>query len=91
MLCAFARIKNGPRRNLWAKSTAVFSVAVDCGAFWQGGSPAIYPGDVQVEFLAKVDGCVVEALVRGCGPQVELVSCRSALETVIRVLAEICR
>jgi hypothetical protein len=60
-------------------------------AFWQGGSPAIYPGDLHVEFLAKVDGCVVEALVRGCGPQVELVSCRSALETVIGVLAEICR
>ena len=47
------------------------------------------PGDVDVQRLAEIDGRIVQALVGGGGPQIELVSVRFTLEATQRVLAQI--
>ena len=76
---------SGLPQNLWVrKYEFLFSVAT-------GGSPTVDPGDIDVQRLAEIDSRIVQALVGGGGPQIELVSVRFRLEATERVLAQIRR
>jgi hypothetical protein len=63
------------------------SGASESGSVWSSGESGYWP----VEALAKVDGGLVQRLFGRCGPEIELVSSRPALEAAIGVFAEICR
>ena len=44
-----------------------------------------------VNLLAKIDGCIVEVLIRRSGPEIQVVALGLALEATKRVLGEVRR
>lgn len=60
---------------------------VDCGASLSSGNPR----NVDVETVAEVDGGGMQVRFRDCGPKVELVSRRTALETAKRISCQMNR